>query len=422
MKSYPISQGAVLHHIDDPKFKTVTILFAIHRPLNREDAAKNALLPMVLKRGCKKYPTLSDIEVRLQELYGAELQVGVTKKGENQILTFGIQTIQDRFTPDRSEALPLVTELLLSVLLDPVCQNGVFLDEYVEQEKTNLLDMIDALLNDKRRYARFRCIQEMCNDEPFGVHEYGDKESAKKIDAKGLYEYYKTLLATSRLDIFLCGTADAQKILAQVKEALSGKFEAPVPYTQSKIYPRVGDVSYVTEVLDVNQAKLELGLRTNTAPASERYYHLAVANSILGSGVHSKLFNNVREKLSLAYYASSVMVRHKGLMLIGMGIDQDKYEEALKETLLQIQRLKDGDVSSYEFESSKAFLTGLAQAAKDDQYALIDFHLSSLAAGIDEGLDEYTEKILKTTLVQAIEAAKGIELDTVYFLKGRDLK
>ncbi len=411
-----------MHYIEDTKFKTNTISFVIHRPLSREHAAKNALLPMILKRGSALYPTLSDIELRLQELYGAVFEADVTKKGEDQLLSFSIQTIQDCYTPDRSEVLPLAVGLMLSVIFDPLCENGVFKADYVASEKRNLADMMGALINDKRKYASLRCISEMCKDEPFGVHEYGDPESLDKIDEKNLYAHYKTVLSASRLDIFLCGSADVSKIAAQLQAGIPAAFFADAAIPQGEICRHAGQVSYVTEALDVGQAKLALGLRTNTPPAGDEYFHLAVANSVLGSGVHSKLFNNVREKLGLAYYASSILIRNKALMIISMGIEQDNYQKALDETLFQLEKLKGGEVSGNEFESAKVFLTGLARAANDDQYALTDFHLSALVCGWQGGIEQHAERISRTTLQQAVAAAKKIELDTVYLLKGRDHK
>lgn len=421
MENYEICGGTTLHYIADPKFKTTTVSVAIHRPLLREEAAKNALLPMVLKRGCSAYPTQGQIERRLQELYGAEFQSGVTKKGEDQILVFSMQTIQDGFTPDGRGVLLDATGLLLSVIFNPAVKDGAFLEEYVAQEKSNLSDMIDALVNEKRVYARLRCIQEMCAGDAFGIHEYGSKEDLEPIDAKELYAHYRKVLAQSRIDIFVCGQCDAKAFAAWLKDALSDKCGSEAEYPVGGIISGGGgEVRHVTDTFDVNQAKLVLGLSTHTQPVGEEYYRLAVANSILGSGVHSKLFNNVREKLSLAYYAASSLIRSKGLMLIDMGIEQDKYQQAFDETMSQLQNLKDGAVSDYEFDSSKVFLINNAESAKDNQYALIDFHLGELVLGQKGGLDEYVAGIERVSRQDAIAAAQNIELDTVYLLRGRE--
>lgn len=414
--------GTALHYIEDPKFKTTTMTVAIHRPLSREEASLNALLPMVLKRGCIKYPTLGQVERRLQELYGAQLHCSVTKKGDDQILIFSMQTIQDGFTPDGRGVLLDAAELLLSVIFDPALENGIFSSEYVAQEKNNLSDMIHALVNEKRMYARMRCVEEMCAGDPFGIHELGSRQELDKVTPQSLYAHYQEILTSSRFDIFVCGRANAAAFAQWLKEKLSGRCGADVAYPGGTILKRSGEVRRITDTFDVNQAKLVLGLRTNTQPTGEEFYQLAVANSILGSGVHSKLFNNVREKLSLAYYAASSLVRSKGLMLIDMGIEEGKFQQAFDETLLQLDALKNGEVSDYEFDSAKVFLINNAQSAKDNQYALIDFHLGELVMGQQGGLDAYAEGIGAVTKQQAVDAAKKIELDTVYLLGGQNTK
>ena len=393
----------------------------IHRPLTAADAAKNALIPMVLKRGCAGYPTFSDIEMRLQELYGATLNTRIGKKGEDQIICFEAQSIADNYTPDNSKILPDLADLMLKMALCPsLCDNG-FDTEYVSGEKQNLADMIDALQNDKQSYAMWRCFEEMCKDETFGVHEYGGKASLAAITPENLYTYYTGILKTSRIDVFVCGEADIEALQTQIESAFSGIDTIATDYPVAQFIPARGEIQTATDIFDANQAKLSLGLRTNTDPNSAEYYHLQVANSILGSGAHSKLFNNVREKLSLAYYAMSRLDKLKGIMLIAMGIEEGNYQQALDETLLQLANLKAGDVSDYEYTASKAFLINTAQSYKDSQYAIIDFCLSSVIhRGKDAGdIDAFCNAIADTTLTQAVAAAQCITLDTIYFLKGK---
>jgi len=391
----------------------------IHRPLNAEDAAKNALIPMVLKRGCAGYPTFSDIEIRLQELYGASLNTRIGKKGEDQILCFEAQSIADKYTPDSSKILPDLADLMLKMALCPAVEDGAFNSEYVEGEKQNLADMIDALQNDKQSYAMWRCYEEMCKAEAYGIHEYGSKASLADITPKNLCKYYTDMLKTSRIDIFVCGDADIDALQKQIEAAFCGIDTVAAEYPTSQFAPARADMQLVTDTFDSNQAKLSLGLRTNTDPNSAEYYHLQVANSILGSGAHSKLFNNVREKLSLAYYALSRLDKLKGTMLIAMGIEEGNYQKALDETLLQLENLKSGDVSDYEYTASKAFLINTAQSYKDSQYAMIDFCLSSVIhSAADAGdIDAFCRKIANTTLEQAVAAAQCITPDTIYFLR-----
>lgn len=420
MKEIEIKSGVKLHYIQDEKFKTTTLGVYIHRPLNAQDASKNALLPMMLKRGCSAYTTVSDIEIRLQELYGADFGTRISKKGEDQILCFEAQAISDRYVPDGSKILPQLADLLFNIIFHPYLKDGAFDTGYVEGEKQNLLDMIDALQNDKQNYALWRCYEEMCRGEAFGIHEYGNQSSVAAIDAANLYEYYCQILKNSRIDVFVCGMADIEELAQQIKSSLADISTSNVPYPSSIFAPAREQIHYATDTFEANQAKLSLGLRTNMPPTDPKYYHLCVANSILGSGAHSKLFNNVREKLSLAYYAFSRLEKQKGTMLIGMGIEESNYQKALDETLLQIQNLKNGDVSDYEYNASKAALINAAQSYKDSQYAMTDFSLSSAINGGNGDIDEFCKKIADTTLEQAITASHCITLDTIYTLRGKE--
>ena len=234
MTDISIKNGVNLYYINDDKFKTTAMVIYIHRKLNAQDASKNALIPMVLKRGCEGYSTFSDIEIRLQELYGAELGTGITKRGEDQILCFEAQAVSDKYVPDNTAVLPGLAELLLKLVFKPSLKDNAFDAEYVEGEKQNLSDMIDALQNDKQSYALWRCYEEMCKDEPYGIHEYGDKSTLSGINAQNLYEYYREMLASSRIDIFVCGTADIDALAEQIRDMTEDIDTSDVSYPCSE--------------------------------------------------------------------------------------------------------------------------------------------------------------------------------------------
>lgn len=413
MEKIDIRDGVTLRYIEDNKFKTTALGVYIHRPLCAEEASKNALLPMVLRRGSEQYPTFSDIETRLGDLCGAALSTGVTKKGEDQLLCFNISTISNKYYTGAENMLFSCAELLFDLLLHPLTENGVFVSEYVESEKENLCDMIDALANDKQSYALWRLYEEMCGSEAYGVHEYGDRVSAGAVTPVGLWEHYQNVLKTSRIDIFVCGSADIEAFAEKVRLASAKDLDADVLYPKTEQIRSVGEVKSVVDTFDTNQAKLSLGFRiTEDMP----YADLLVANSVWGSGAHSKLFNNVREKLSLAYYAFSRLERYKGTILVGMGIEPGNYQKALDETLLQLKNVQDGIISENEFSSAKAFLVNLFQSQKDSQYSMIDFYLSGLLAGSEKEIDELCSEVEAVTVDAAARAARSFELDTVYFL------
>lgn len=418
MTNIAIQDGVMLHYIEDEKFKTTTLGLYLHRPLCAQEAAKNALLPMVLRRGSETYPTFTDIERRLCDLCGAVLGTGVTKKGEDQILCFNISTISDQYYLGGENILFSCADLLFDLLFRPKTEQGGFVPAYVESEKDNLCEMIDALVNDKQSYALWRLYEEMCKGEAYGVHEYGSRAEAEAITPEGLWAHYQNILKTSHIDIFVCGSADIAAFADKVRRAFADVETTDVPYPATLPVRRVGEVKYVTDEFDTNQAKLSLGLRITDE--SIPYADLLVANSIWGSGPHSKLFNNVREKLSLAYYAFSRLERLKGSILVGMGIEPQNYQLALDETLLQLKNIQEGTVSESEFTSAKAFLVNQFQSLKDSQYASIDFSLGGLLSDSADDIDTLCRKIDAVTMDGAAKAARAFALDTVYFLTSKN--
>lgn len=419
MKNIEIKDGVTLHYIEDNKFKTTTFGVYIHRPLCALHASENALLPMVLRRGSKNYPTFSDIEKRLGDLCGAQFDAGVAKYGEDQVMSFVISTVSDKYFAGAENLLDSCADLLFDIILNPKTENGVFCSEYTESEKRNLCEMIDALVNDKQSYALWRLYEVMCAGEAYGVHEYGTKEAAEKISAAGLYEHYKKVISESKIDIFVCGNADIDAFAEYVKEKLDSIKTSCADYPATEVVREAGSITRVTDEFDTSQAKLSLGFRITRDDIP--YAHMLLANSIWGSGPHSKLFNNVREKLSLAYYAFSRFEKYKQCILVGMGIETKLYEKAFEETMRQLENVQRGSFGDDELMSAKAFLVNLFQSRKDSQYAMIDFYLSMLIGKDSYDIDGLCSEIENVSAQQAADAAKAIVLDTVYFLKGREV-
>ena len=419
--NFNVSDGISLNYIEDKKFKTTTLFAAIHTPLKRETATLNALLPLVLKRGSNAVPTFDALERRLAGLFGASINCNVIKRGENQILYFELSVLSDNFAPDKSKILNEASKLLLDIIFNPYTEDGGFSKEYTESEKENLSDMIKATVNDKQNYALWRLYETMCEGEAFGIHELGVLEDVSKIDAKALYEHYKNIISTSVIDIFVCGNADIYSFKAELENQLKGiKRGNCFSYPETVMHPKRAEVLKTVEEFEANQAKLSLGLTTGVESDDDLYYSLLVANSIFGSGVHSKLFNNVREKLSLAYYAFSRLTRKKGIMLVGMGIEEANFKKAFDETLLQLNLLKQGEISDDEFSGAVRFLTNNARSAADSQMGMIMFYLDNKIDGADLSIEDYCKKIESVTKQGVVEAVKNTELDAIYFLKGKE--
>lgn len=416
-KSYVINTNITLNHIPMDKIKTTSIGVYIHRKLNKADASANALLPYVLTRGSELAKSTSEIAKYLENLYGASFSSGVMKIGEDQVISFDAETISDRFATNGETLLADLTKLVLSIVFAPVTENNAFKEEYVEQEKKNAIDRIKSVINNKRAYAQKRCIEIMCEGEAFAESKIGTIEGIEAINAENLYDYYKKLITESAIDIFVCGEADIEEISNEIRKYQFDFKKGEIP--RAEIKKGSNEVKNVSESMDVTQGKLSMGFVTNTHVTHDDFDALMVANSIFGSGAHSKLFNNVREKLSLCYYASSSLVGSKGMMLVNAGIEFENFQKAYDEILVQLDAVKKGDISDFEFEASVNALENSYKSSYDDPTSMQNFYLSEIIAGTDNSPEEYIERLKKVTKEDVIKVMNKVELDTVYFLKGK---
>jgi len=295
---YNILNGVNLYYIEDKKYKTISASIFMHRKLKRDEVTKNALLTNVLVRGTKSLPTFKDINICLDNLYGATYDVTVTKSGDVQSIVAHISHLSKKYADDDIETK--CTDLLIDFLFDPYTENSCFKKEYVESEIINLKDEIESIINDKKAYADFRCNEEMFKGRCEEMRSIGYAADLDGIDEKNLYQHYKNIITTSPIDIFIVGDADIENTVSHIKQRLSEfDFNITPVYAESEI-TLASDEKNITEKMNINQGKLAIGFKTGIKITDNLYYALVVGNSIFGSGAHSKLFNNVREKLSLA--------------------------------------------------------------------------------------------------------------------------
>jgi len=418
-----LSPGAKLTCIGTDKFKTGCMSVNLIIPLSRETAAKGALLPSVLRRGSAVYPDMEKIAEATDELYGARIEPIVRKKGELQSIGFYADFIDDDYVPAGETVLERVTELLGELLLRPKQRAGTFLTDYVESERSNLVDRIRAAINDKRSYANSALLRNMCAGEAFGVDRLGDEETAAAITPQALSKFYRSVLETARVEVFYCGHADTKRVELAVRNMLGGlpRPEKKPAETTTNILlaPPSAEPREFREALDVSQGKLALGFRMGKTMLEPDYPALSVFNAAFGGSVTSKLFLNVRERLSLCYYASSTIERHKGVMVVSSGVEFKNFETARTEILAQLDAIRNGELSDWEFVSAKrAVLT--AQLATLDRPAGLEEAVFDLnIAGIPYTPEELATLADTVSREKVIEIANSIELDSVYYLEGK---
>ncbi len=408
--------GIEVYNINSNRFKTNTINIFFQDNLNKDTVALNALFPSVLKRGCKGLPTIKEINLYLEKLYGAVFYCGIVKKGERQIIHFYFEYISDKYANDSERNFEKAFEFLMNIIFRPELKDGSFNEQYVEQEKKNLKMIVEGRINDKVQYSMERCYELMCKDEPFGLYEYGTVEQIDEITNDKLYDHYKKKVASLPAEIFITGEID-EKDVAFVKEKLSlVERSIPQKLNSSIILKCVKDVKEYEDKMDVNQAKLCMGFRTHVQPADNDYYALMVFNGILGEGTHSKLFQNVREKAGLAYYVYAGLEKFKGLMVIASGIDINNKNTAQEIIMKQLDEIRSGNITEYEYEATlKSIKTGI-MSLKDSQLYVVDFYLSQLINGTHDTMETLIEKINRVTVDDIIKVADKVQLDTVYFL------
>lgn len=414
--------GVWLRTVHTDKFKSSYLSLTMLVPLERERAAANALLFPVLRRGTREHPDMESLSAALDELYGGAIEPIVRKKGETQCLGFVASFLDDAFAPGGEPILEPAAGLLGELLLRPRLQDGIFAEEYVSGERANLVDHIRGQINDKRSYATLRLGQLMCGEEAFGVDKLGDVEHAAAVTPGSLWERYQQLLSTAQIELYYCGSAEEERVARALKEALSA-----LPVNEGRICPdcevrlHAGpEPSMVEESMDVTQGKLAMGFRTGIDAWDEDYPALMLLNAVYGGTTTSKLFLNVRERLSLCYYASSGLMKYKDVMLVSSGVEFSKVGQAQDEILAQLQACKDGGFTDDELEWARRSVVSTLMTTLDAQSRLEDYWLGQAAAGLTEAPDELAQRVERTTRAQVQAAAQKLTLDTVYFLKGKE--
>ena len=407
-----------IYVLETHKFKTNMINIFFVDNLERETVTNNTILPFVLKRGCEKYPNYIDISVRLEELYGASFNCGVVKKGEQHIMFYNSNSIADEYTSEKSGQFKKSFDFLNNLVFYPLLENLAFKNDYLETEKNNIRDIIEGRINDKFKYAVDRCFEEMCKGERFGIYENGYVEDIEKINTLNLYRHYLSSIENLKIYVFITGAVD-EKMINYVVEKLSLIKRGKTKNIEKTLVKKdISTPKTVEEKMNINQGKLSIGFRNNTSCDEDDYYKMLVYNGILGGGVHSKLFRNVREKKSLAYYAFSRIEKFKGLMVISSGIDAKNVVEAQKIMQEQVEEIGYGNITDFEYDATIKSIENSLKLINDSQMQITDFYLNQILAGTNDTPYTLIEKIRNVSKKDVMDVSSKIKLDTIYFLSG----
>jgi predicted Zn-dependent peptidase len=412
-----LADGVYLTYLPARKFKTSLLSAQFVTPITKETAAAYALLPAVLRRGTVTYPDMGAMATHLDQLYGARIDYTIRKKGENQCIGFVASLIDDSYALGGEKLLEPIAALLGELICDPVTKHGRFVPAYFESEKTNLIDAIRSLINDKKDYADSRLLREMCAGEAYGIPRLGDEADVEKLQPKKLYARYKELISTARLELFYSGSASQKR----VEQALLSAFSTlPRDVVREIAVPQEHiartEVLRIEDEMDVTQGKLGMGFSCGSDDSAA----LLLGNTLFGGSSNSKLFLNVREKLSLCYYASSLYHRQKGLITVSSGIEFENFQKAYDEIMAQLDAVRKGDLEDWELDGAKSTLLNAYASMGDSQGKLENFYLGQAATGQSETPEELAKQVKDVTPERIFSAMDTVQLDTVYFLRGKE--
>ncbi len=416
-----IKQGITLHQIHTENFKTNLYAIFLAIPLEREKVTLDALIGAVLRRGTQRFQTQEAISKELERMYGASFNCGIEKTGDNHILKFYLETLSEEFLPEPEKLNEKCLSILFDIAFNPLTVNGAFKPEYVEGEKKNLKQIIESKIDNKAKYAYDRCIEEMYKNEPYGLYKFGYIEDIDSITSELLYQRYQELIAKCKVDIFCSGRLNEQETIKQIKENKNiQKLQERKPQyvINNEITEGKKEVqpNNIEESMQIIQGKLVIGLDILNTQENSRFI-ASVYNAILGGGANSKLFQNVREKQSLAYTAGSNYLRTKNSIFIRCGIEIANYQKALETIKEQLTDIANGEFSEEDLENAKRLIVSSVDAISEEQDTEITYYYGQELSDRFMSIEDYKKQILEATKGQVIELAKDVKINTIYFLK-----
>ncbi len=422
-KVYRISEGVEGLFVKNERFNTTSISFNFYLPLEKETAASYALLPFVLTTCGEKYPDFSVLNYRLERLYGAQLDAVAEKLGDYQLLKLRMSVINDKYTFESESLIKRACDMLLSLIFEPKAENGAFCADDLAREKRKAIEHVKGEMSEKRVYAKNRLIEEMYKGSCYGVPKCGTVEDIEAITEASLYEMWQKMLATAYIRVQVIGAAVPQGLF----EEIGRRFENTERHnitdcTKSQPTAAADKPRTVTERQAIQQGKLVMGFSSDTAGDDDNTMPLMVMTDIFGGGPYSRLFDNVREKMSLCYYCSASSSRVKGLITVESGVEEQNAEKAEKEISEQLEIMKKGEFTDFEFSSSVKSLRDSLNSYNDSQ-PLLDLWYALKA--VNKNLyspEDIAEKISAVTRDEIIAAANGIKLHTVYKLLPKEEK
>lgn len=412
-----LGEGIWISRITDKRFKTNRVSVNFILPLAAGTAARNAILPPLLHKACQDYPDFRRLNQRLGELYGAFLDTEVRKVGSLQVLNFSIRTIDNRYALAGEDLLFDCAKLLCDLIMRPLLVDGKFVEENFAVEKQVLMDDIRSKINDKRGYAISRCEEILFAGSALAVDELGDLESAQALTNEDAVQAYREMLRTARVEVMVTGADFSQAAADYVKDSFAALERIPFSGAQKLAAPVAAEDT--VERMDVKQSKMVLGFSAPMVGEGE-LSAFRMMTAMYGGTPVSKLFLNVREKLSLCYYCVSRFDRLKGILMVDCGVENQNIEKAREEILRQLADMQKGAFTADEISAAQLSLRNSFTSLTDSLGGIENWYLTQICCGTEFSPEEEAEKIAAVTPEQIQAAAGKLELKAVYVLTGKE--
>ena len=416
IKTTTLKEGIKFHEIQTNKFKTNLLAVFLSLPLTRDTVTKNALITAVLRRGTQTMPNQEIISRKLEEMYGSSFDCGIEKTGDTHTIKFYLEAINDEFLIEKENLLEESFKILFDIIFNPLVENGKLKEEYVNGEKENLKQIIEGKIDNKGAYALERCVEEMYKNKAYGLYKYGYIEDLEKITAKDLYNYYKEMISKCKIDIFVSGNLPQNTIEMVEKNENIQKLNDRKIELKDEEKDKTQKEKVVTESMEITQGKLVIGMDVNSTIENLSYITMCY-NTILGGGANSKMFQNVREKASLAYTAGSNYLKRKQNIFIRAGIEIENYDKAVQIIKEQLNDMKNGKFTQTDIENAKNLIIATIENIEEEQDTEISYYFGQELSNSQISVQEYIEKIKSVTKEQIVEVANNTSINTIYFLK-----
>jgi predicted Zn-dependent peptidase len=412
-----------VHVLPTNQFKTNTIVMFLGVPLTEESASFVSLLTHLFARANGRYPQPEAFREQLESMYGAAFSVNVQKCGNYQVVSLMMDVIADEWLADETTLTEQAFQFMLDCLLEPALHGEAFITRLVEEEKRAVIEQLHAVKNEKARYAAKRCLEEMCAHEPYRLSALGTVERIQALDGAALYPFYVDWLQRAIIDLYVVGHVSGEQVVGWTNRLANfpkhPTLARPQDYPPPQIQWRAGDIRSFSESMTMNQSKLAIGLRTPITSFAADYVGLRLYEGILGGFSHSKLFSQVREKHSLAYYVQARIVEPMlGIMLIQCGIDGKQKARALELIEQQLEAMRNGDFTAAEWQQTQALLANGLRAVHDSALELISFSFQQRLHNRSLTISDWQAQLEQCPQAAVVRAAQQVRMDTIFFLEG----